>query len=74
MSLKQEIHKNEDSVDAEFRNIDQNKEGAFVWNATRAPNSSDKNARVWIFKNGATLSLYLYDSVTGAWRGPSNFT
>lgn len=74
MALKRAAHKDFQAVDEEFQNIDTDKEGAFVWNATRAPNSSDKNARVWFFRNGATMAMYVYDSVAGAWRGPTNFT
>jgi len=74
MALRTSQHSNFSQVDDELRNIDREKEDGFVWNATRAPNSGDKNKRVWVYKNGATLSLYLFDSVAGAWRGPVNFT
>lgn len=74
MALKRQKHETIDAVEEEFKNLDGTKEGSFVWNATRAPNASDKTARVWVYKNGATLSLYLYDSIAGAWRGPTNFT
>ena len=74
MALARSKHDTLDAVEQEFRSLDEHKEEAWVWMATRAPNSSDKNRRVWIFKDGATLKMYLYDSTAGAWRGPTTFS
>lgn len=74
MALERQKHDTPDALEAEFKNLDKSKENAFVWNATRAPNSSDKTARVWVFRDGTTLKLYLFDSTAGAWRGPTSFT
>ena len=74
MTLRTNAHANPGQVDDEFRNLDREKEESFIWNATRAPNASDKGKKVWVYRNGTTLALYLFDSVAGAWRGPANFT
>lgn len=76
MSLARGSHKKLEDVEAEFKNLDSGKENSFVYMATRAPNASDKgqSARVWIFKDGATLKMYLLDTESGVWRGPTTFS
>lgn len=74
MTLKRQKHETFPAVEEELQNLDQQKEPVFVWDATRAPNASDKSARVWFFKNGSTMSMYVYDKTAGAWRGPLNLT
>ena len=74
MALARNRHDTPDAVEQEFQNLDKIKEGAWVWNANRAPTTSDKTARVWVWRDGTTLKMYLYDSVAGVWKGPTSFT
>lgn len=74
MALSRQRHDESNALEEEFKNLDKNKEPAFVWNATRAPNTGDKNSRVWFFRDGATMKMYVYDSLAGAWRGPTTFS
>lgn len=74
MTLKRSKHDTPAAVEDEFKNLDETKEEAFVWMATRAPTTSDKNHRVWVFKDGSALKLYLYDRTSGVWRGPTTFS
>lgn len=75
MAMIRENHEKPDALEAELKNIDTSKEQAFVYMATRAPNSSDRGpARVWVHKNGSSLDMYLLDLQSGDWRGPVSFT
>jgi len=74
MALKRERHDTNEALEDELKAIDENKEPAFTWNASRAPNASDKNHRVWFHLNGSNLDMYVFNSQSGTWKGPTTFS
>lgn len=65
MSLARSKHDSPDSVEAEFKHIDETKQDKIVF-TSRAPTTADKGV-LWAHQNGATINLYIRNQTSGAW-------
>jgi len=70
--LDSKTHTDQSKIDQEFSSMVRQLSGLVSY-AARAPHSKDKGI-FFIHRKSSTIDLYIRDTTSGTWRGPTTFS